>query len=507
MYRPHQVIVVKPKGPCIGEGGFMTDGNGVATGTPMSEPSLIREISEDPVLANTKLIAEAWDCDGLVQVGAFPHFGGRWSEWNGKFRDVVRHFIKGTDGPWAGDFAAALCGSPNIYAKHEANEDDWWGNNGGRQWRGNRGPTASINFIIAHDGFTLADLVSYNEKQNMANGENNNDGEAHNLSWNCGAEGATDNWDVKRLRQRQMRNFTAALMLSAGVPMLHMGDEYGHSKGGNNNTYCHDSPVNYLDWDAASQDAVGLSRFTRCLIRLRREHPQLQRTVYVTDQEVQWHGVEPHKPDWSETSRLVAFTITHPEANGLYVAFNTSHKPLALSLPKWEGRVWCPLIDSSKVAPYDCLMADDTLSEAQVRTARAAQAMWVASGMQPVLPWSCVVLESLPADDTGINVLSAAATRAARLPLPWSWAARGHGDGCDWTAAVCRPPHPTLAFRARTWAGLACVVLLALCHACSSVQPSSSTGTDEKSHKHACQRAAGQGCAASHGYPPKQGHQ
>ncbi|KAG1669600.1 hypothetical protein FOA52_006373 [Chlamydomonas sp. UWO 241] len=401
-------VAIKPSGPITAEGNLMTDGAGVVTGTPLTEPDVIKAISEDPVLANTKLIAEAWDCDGLNQVGAFPHYGGRWGEWNGKFRDTVRNFIKGSDGNFAGDFASCLCGSPNIYAKHEAGLDDWWGNNGGRQWRGNRGPTASVNFIIAHDGFTLGDLVSYNEKHNMANGEGNRDGEQHNGSWNCGEEGPTTSWDVRRLRQRQMRNFTAALLLSAGVPMMHMGDEYGHSKGGNNNTYCHDSELNYLDWGQANEDAVGLARFTSRMIQLRRRHPQLTRSSYVKDGEVQWHGLEPYQPDWSETSRLVAFTLRHPTEGGLYVAFNTSHKPRVVILPKWEGRVWMPMIDTSRLSPYDCLVADEALSEAEVQAARSAQAMWTASGQAPLLPWSCVVMESVREDDAGVKIIKAA---------------------------------------------------------------------------------------------------
>jgi isoamylase len=145
-----------------------------------------------------KLIAEAWDCDGLNQVGAFPHYGGRWSEWNGTFRDTVRQFMKGTDGPWAGSFASAICGSPNIYANNHVAETDWWGSNAGKRWKGNRPPSASINFVTAHDGFTLADLVSYNTKHNEANGENNNDGESHNLSWNCGDEGPSEKITVNR---------------------------------------------------------------------------------------------------------------------------------------------------------------------------------------------------------------------------------------------------------------------------------------------------------------------
>ncbi|CAH2058675.1 unnamed protein product [Thlaspi arvense] len=210
--------------------GADVEGDLLTTGTPVSCPPVIDMISNDPILRGVKLIAEAWDAGGLYQVGMFPHWG-IWSEWNGKifngygkFRDVVRHFIKGTDG-FSGAFAECLCGSPNLY-------------------QGGRKPWNSINFVCAHDGFTLADLVTYNNKNNLANGEENNDGENHNCSWNCGEEGDFASISVKRLRKRQMRNFFVSLMVAQGVPMIYMGDEYGHTKGGNNNTYCHD---NYVD--------------------------------------------------------------------------------------------------------------------------------------------------------------------------------------------------------------------------------------------------------------------
>lgn len=375
--------------------GTMTDGAGVPTGTPLSDPPLLAAISSDPVLARTKLIAEAWDCDGLNQVGAFPHYGGRWSEWNGHFRDTTRQFIKGTDGSWAGNFASALCGSPNIYVS-EPGESDWWGNNGGRRWKGGRGPTASINFVTAHDGFTLADLVAYNEKHNEANGEDNRDGESHNLSWNCGEEGPSDETSIVALRGRQMRNFTAALLVAHGVPMMLMGDEYGHSKGGNNNTYCHDSPLNWLDWDAVREDEHGLLRFTRHMVALRRKHKELRRSSYVSDDNVTWHGVLPEEPDWEETSRFLAITFSKPGGGGLYVAFNTAHTPQMVSLPKWEGRVWQPVVDTGKAAPFDFLAADDRLSEDDVATARAALDMWTSEHAYPMLPWTCIVLESVP---------------------------------------------------------------------------------------------------------------
>lgn len=383
--------------------GIMSDGAGNPTGTPLSSPPLIDMISQDPILRNTKLIAEAWDCDGLNQVGAFPHFGGRWSEWNGKFRDVVRNFIKGTDGPWAGDFAAALCGSPNIYSNNTPHPSDWWANNGGRQWKGNRSPTASVNFVTAHDGFTLNDLVSYNEKHNEANGEDNRDGETHNLSWNCGEEGSSSKWDVKRLRQRQIRNLATALLVSHGVPMLTMGDEYGHSKHGNNNTYCHDSSLNWLNWAQAQEDASGLLRYVRGMIHIRKTHPELQRTQYVNDRDIQWHGLKPNEPDWSDTSRLVAFSLEDYRGGGLFVAFNTSHEPKVLSLPRRAGRVWQQLVDSSKLAPFDLLLADEILSETEIKEARAVTAMWAAEHAYPLLPWSCIILESRAEDETALQ--------------------------------------------------------------------------------------------------------
>ncbi|KAI8476733.1 MAG: isoamylase [Monoraphidium minutum] len=403
-----------PMGPILDDAGVMTDGGGASTGAPLSNPPLIEAISEDPILRNVKLIAEAWDCDGLNQVGAFPHYGGRWSEWNGTFRDTVRQFMKGTDGPWAGNFASALCGSPGLYASTTAGEDNWWANNGGAQWKGNRSPDASINFVCAHDGFTLADLVAYNEKHNEANGEGNNDGESHNLSWNCGEEGATTDVGVNRLRQRQMRNMAAALLLSHGVPMIQMGDEYGHSKGGNNNTYCHDDHLNWVDWQQAAADETGFARFVRRMIHFRRQRPELRRRAFVGDGEITWHGELPNEPDWSEASRLVAYTLADGQGGGLYVAFNTSHRPKVLELPKWHGRSWQPVFDTSKVAPYDALIADEELGEAEVTEARLSAAMWGGGGFFPLLPWSCVVLDSVP--DASLTALRSRPAGAAAPP-------------------------------------------------------------------------------------------
>lgn len=385
---------VKSKGAMVCEAGFMTDGAGVPTGTPLSDPPLIEMISNDPVLKDTKMIAEAWDCDGLNQVGAFPHYG-RWSEWNGHFRDTLRQFAKGTDGPWVGNLASILCGSPHIYVA-EPGEQDWWGLNSGRKWKGGRGPTASINFVTAHDGFTMADLVSYNEKHNEANGEENRDGETHNLSWNCGIEGPTFDPLVNSLRQRQMRNMMAGLLVAHGVPMLYMGDEYGHSKGGNNNTYCHDSDLNYLDWQKAVADDEGLLRFTRHVIGLRKSHKELRRTGWIHDGEVQWHGVEPNLPDWTEASRFLGYTLSNGQGGGLYIAFNSSHLAQVVQLPNWHGRVWQLIVDTSKVAPFDVLVADERLPAEEVAAQRASMEMWKLEHCYPMLPRSCIIMESLP---------------------------------------------------------------------------------------------------------------
>jgi isoamylase len=212
-------------------------------------------IQQDPVVSQVKLIAEPWDVgEGGYQVGNFPPL---WSEWNGKYRDTVRDFWRGQPAT-LGEFASRLTGSSDLY-----------------QGDGRR-PSASVNFVTAHDGFTLRDLVSYNEKHNEANGEGNRDGESHNRSWNCGAEGETDDPTVNQLRRRQQRNFLATLFLSQGVPKLLAGDEMGRTQGGNNNAYCQDNEISWLDWDLDERQRA-LLEFTRAIIALRRDHPVFRR--------------------------------------------------------------------------------------------------------------------------------------------------------------------------------------------------------------------------------------
>ena len=199
------------------------------SGHPSENPPVIWDIDSDPQLAGTKLIAEAWDAAGLYQVGTFV--GDYWKEWNGKFRDDIRSFLRGDEGT-VPRVAERLLGSPDIYTNDQQTE-----------------PERSINFVTCHDGFTLNDLVSYNEKHNEANGENNLDGSDENLSWNCGLEGPTDNPEIEQLRSRQIKNFLAITLLSLGTPMLLMGDEVRRTQHGNNNAYCQDNEISWFDWN------------------------------------------------------------------------------------------------------------------------------------------------------------------------------------------------------------------------------------------------------------------
>ncbi|KAK2439290.1 isoamylase 3, chloroplastic [Trifolium repens] len=351
--------------------GAPIEGDMLAIGTPLSSPPLIDMISNDPILRGVKLIAEAWDAGGLYQVGTFPHWG-IWSEWNGKYRDTVRQFIKGTDG-FAGAFAECVCGSPNLY-------------------QGGRKPWNSINLVCAHDGFTLADLVTYNNKHNLPNGEDNNDGENHNNSWNCGEEGEFVGASVKKLRKRQMRNFFLSLMVSQGVPMIYMGDEYGHTKGGNNNTYCHDNYHNYFRWDKKEKSSSDFFRFCRLLTKFRQECESLGLDDFPTSERLQWHGHFPATPDWSESSRFVAFTLMDSVKGEIYVAFNTSHLPFTITLPERPGYRWEPLIDTSKSAPYDFLTPD--LPGRDIAIQQYAQ--FLDANMYPMLSYSSIILLRTP---------------------------------------------------------------------------------------------------------------
>ncbi|MBS0655841.1 MAG: glycogen-debranching protein, partial [Verrucomicrobia bacterium] len=274
-------------------------------GRILESAPLIERITQDPILSHCKLIAEAWDAAGLHQVGSFYQSSWQgpdeWMEWNDDFRSVVRCFLKGTPG-YVGRFTTKLCGSEDYYGK------------GGS-------PLNSTNYVTCHDGFTLKDLVSYNQKRNKENGEDNRDGMNNNDSWNCGAEGETSNHEIVALRERQMKNFWLALFISAGVPMIMMGDEYGHTKDGNNNSWCQDDDKNWFLWDEL-ESTNSPYRFCKEMIRFRKSCPLLKRGSFYQKQDITWYGKE-GPADWSQQSQFIALHIKdHKEGNDLFVAFN-----------------------------------------------------------------------------------------------------------------------------------------------------------------------------------------
>jgi glycogen operon protein len=319
-------------------------------GVPLANPPLLEHLANDPVLGRTKLVAEAWDAGGLYQVGSFPAYG-RWAEWNGKYRDTVRKFLKGDMGQ-VPDLSLRLQGSPDLYY--------------------GRGTAASVNFITCHDGFTLYDSVSYNGKHNEANGEHNHDGANDNNSWNCGWEGPTDDPGINALRIRQMKNAVAMLLVSQGVPMILMGDEVGRTQNGNNNAYCHDSELNWFDWWLVEENAE-LLRFFQTMIAFRHAHPvlrsrdHLRHVDYVNAglPDISWHGTRPWSPDWSGTSRVLAFMLSGKHAKAgrvadddIYVAMNSHWEPLTFELPAAStGRQWHCAINTAAAAPNDCYPA------------------------------------------------------------------------------------------------------------------------------------------------------
>jgi isoamylase len=333
-------------------------------GRVLVEPPIVEMIAEESVLTDTKLIAEPWDAAGLYQVGGFP-FGRRWSEWNGQYRDHVRRFWRGEPG-LAGQLATRLCGSSDLYE------------------RSGRRPQHSLNFITCHDGFTLWDLVSYNEKHNRANGEEERDGCNDNFSWNCGVEGETTDAKIVALRQRQARNLMATLLLSQGVPMLLAGDEFLRTQGGNNNAWCQDNEVSWLDWSLAVRNA-GFLRFVREMIALRKRHPALRRRNFLWGNDVIWHGVVPFKPDFSPWSRSLALALDGRRTNretdrDIYMAFNAWIETLPFRIPPSpQGRPWRRAVDTALASPRDIVGLDEG-PRLEVGTT------------YPVVPFSTVVL-------------------------------------------------------------------------------------------------------------------
>ncbi|HEX2582519.1 MAG TPA: alpha-amylase family glycosyl hydrolase, partial [Chlamydiales bacterium] len=291
-------------------------------GKPMEHPPLLAAMAKDPLLSSVKLIAEAWDAAGLYQVGSFAKWGP-WIEWNGQFRDICRSFIKGTENQ-AGHFAAALAGSDFLY--HKAGT-----------------PTAGINFITAHDGYSLRDLVTFQAKYNHNNGESNRDGADQNFNWNCGIEGKTALPNILSLRERQMRNHLLALFISQGIPMLLMGDEYGHTRQGNNNPYVQDNEINWFLWGELEKNRK-IFQFIQDLIAFRKEHSPLRKTRFLTDKDIQWHGRKGQRADWSPTSRFVSFSTK--ETPKLFVAFNAHFQPAEIELP--QTSLWQLVINTTE---------------------------------------------------------------------------------------------------------------------------------------------------------------
>jgi glycogen operon protein len=354
-------------------------------------------IQQDPVVSQVKLIAEPWDLgDGGYQVGNFPPL---WTEWNGKYRDTVRDYWRGEPATLA-EFASRLTGSSDLYA-HSA-----------------RRPTASINFIVAHDGFTLRDLVSYNEKHNDANGEGGSDGESHNRSWNCGVEGPTDNPDINALRLRQQRNFLTTLMLSQGVPMLAHGDELGRTQAGNNNVYAQDSPLAWVDWNL-NDDQQSLLDYTSQLIALRKNHPVFRRRrFFVGDPghggasdlgDIEWFRTDATpmtEQDWSSgyartlTVFLNGDAIPEPDNLGRRITddhflllFNAHTQPVTFTLPPENyGRAW----------------------ELQLQTDDLDETHWKAGSTHTLDPHSVTVLSAVAVPEAERAAASSRAKEAAK---------------------------------------------------------------------------------------------
>jgi glycogen operon protein len=315
-------------------------------GHPLPNPPVLWDIESDPLLAGTKLIAEAWDAAGLYQVGSFV--GDAWQEWNGRARDDIRRFIKG-DVQSVSGLATRLLGSPDIYGHKEREAEH------------------SINFVTCHDGFTLNDLVSYNDKHNQANGEHNSDGANDNASWNCGTEGPTDDPAIEALRNRQVKNLLTLTLLAAGTPMLLMGDEVRRTQQGNNNAYCQDNEISWFDWTLLGRHA-DIHRFVKLLtaFRQRRDVVTADRPLTLNEllarARIEWHGVRLNQPDWGEHSHSLAFTFASLRARYLiHGMLNAYWEPLTFELPpapEANHRGWRRVIDTALSSPDDFMPWD-----------------------------------------------------------------------------------------------------------------------------------------------------
>ncbi len=309
-------------------------------GAPSAHPPVVWQIELDEDLADTKVIAEAWDAAGLYQIGHFP--GDRWAEWNGRYRDDVRRFLKGEPGI-VGALASRLAGSADLYERQ------------------GELPVNSINFVTCHDGFTLNDLVSYEEKHNQANGEGNRDGVNENLSWNCGVEGDSSDPAVEALRDRQVRNAAVLLLLSRGVPMFVAGDEVRRTQKGNNNAYCQDNEVSWFDWTLVEKNR-GLHRFWKRVIEFRKRHAALRRGQFFSGavnerrlKDVAWHGTKLNTPGWTDPhARALAMTLAGFNGDpDLHVMMNMYWDSLEFELPAAPGRRWWKAVDTAQAPPGD----------------------------------------------------------------------------------------------------------------------------------------------------------
>jgi glycogen operon protein len=299
-------------------------------GHVLADAPLLERIAEDPILRDAKLIAEAWDAAGAYQVGSFSD--RRWAEWNGHYRDDVRLFWRG-DGGMIGAFASRICGSSELYSGSH------------------KGPECSINFVTCHDGFTLNDLVSYSHKHNEANGENDRDGLSENYSANYGVEGASDDPAIETVRVRQVKNFLLTLAISRGIPMLLGGDEFYRSQGGNNNAYCQDNKISWIDWSLLKANNE-VFRFARDIFALRREHLVLRREAFYTDQEISWFDPFGKSPDWFDPrQRCLSCLLRHDSAD-LFLMFNAGSDDVTFTVPPPRSpRSWHLAADTSEPSP------------------------------------------------------------------------------------------------------------------------------------------------------------
>ncbi|NLI90334.1 MAG: glycogen-debranching protein [Epulopiscium sp.] len=312
-----------------------------SNGQWIGEYSMLTDIAKDPILADTKLISESWDAGGGYHLGEMP---AGFAEWNGKYRDTIRNFLNGGINTIS-DLATCITGSPNLF-KGEG-----------------RGPLDSINFITAHDGFTMWDLFSYNNKHNLANGEDNRDGTNDNISNNYGAEGETDNKDIIAIRKKQVKNAITLLMISQGVPMIVMGDEFCRTQKGNNNPYCQDNEISWVDWKRKDEFGDIYDYFCK-IINFRKEHPSLRREKFLSQDSkggITWHGVEADYPDWAYYSRTIAFMLHNNMKDGfkddqdIYVAINGYEEPLTFMLPDTDYGRWYRVVDTGRDWPDDFL--------------------------------------------------------------------------------------------------------------------------------------------------------